>query len=87
MAAFVFSYEGSSFALAGLVSGVLANRNTRFDIDEVIAFYEKNKGSLSTGKRAAEQAIESGENNLKWMNANYDVIFNWLKEQNSSSRY
>merc|ERR1712038_2120369 len=77
-------YAGTAFGLSGLVKKVLANRNTRFDVDQLIQFHEENKANLRTGQREVEQAIEKGENNLQWMNSNYDTIHKFFIDQNKS---
>ena len=81
----MFRYGGGSFSMGTLVKSVLGGRNTRFDVDEIIRFVKEY--DMSSGQRSADQAIESGENNLKWMNANYEVIHKWLKEQNERHVY
>ena len=51
---------------------------------QLIQFREENKATLGTGQREVEQAIEKGENNLQWMNDNYDTIHKFFIDQNKS---
>lgn len=79
-------YAGSSFAISGLLKNVLKDRNTQFDIDEIVQFQTTQEGKLSTGEREVKQAIEKGQNNLQWMKGNYVTIFEYLKARNTEGR-
>ena len=78
-------YQGTSFAMSHVVKSLLKGRNTRFSVDEAKNFAKN--FPLSSAERAAKQAIEGGENNIKWMAANYDTISAWLKKQNERNVY
>ncbi|KAB7497104.1 Aminopeptidase N [Armadillidium nasatum] len=45
-------------------------------------FLKKNKDGLLPAERAAQQALEKAENNLKWMDNYYQVILDWLNNNN-----
>lgn len=49
---------------------------------QLIRFQKENMETLGTGQREVKQAIEKGENNLQWMNTNYETIFQFLKKEN-----
>jgi hypothetical protein len=49
---------------------------------QLIRFQKENTETLGTGQREVKQAIEKGENNLQWMNTNYETIFQFLKKEN-----
>lgn len=45
-------------------------------------FKKKNADTLATAKRAVEQALETTNSNIAWMNKNYDNIVQWLEDNN-----
>ena len=65
---------------------MLKNRNTQFDVDEVVQFQTDFEGRLSSGEREVRQAIEKGNNNVRWMDNNYQTIFDYLSETNKAGR-
>ncbi len=52
---------------------------------QLVKFQEDNVSKLGTGQREVKQAIEKGENNLAWMEANYGTIFEFLQSSNSAN--
>ena len=46
------------------------------------AFEAEHASELGSSARTVQQAIEGGEANLVWMKKNYDIVWNWLKNQN-----
>eukprot|EP00095_Tigriopus_kingsejongensis_P012300 maker-scaffold692_size110616-snap-gene-0.19 protein:Tk12300 transcript:maker-scaffold692_size110616-snap-gene-0.19-mRNA-1 annotation:"aminopeptidase n" len=79
-------YAGSSFAISGLLKNVLKDRNSEFDLSEIIEFQKDNEGRLSSGERSVRQAIENARNNLEWMNRHFETITTYLKAKNSEGR-
>ena len=41
-------------------------------------FQTEHKAELASSTRALEQAVEAVENNVKWMEDNYDMVADWL---------
>jgi len=75
----IIKYYGSaSFSLNGLMGSVLANRNTQFDLSEIKRFQEENRDTLKNSKRKVAQAVEKTEQNIGWMDKNYNTIAAWL---------
>jgi len=58
-----------------------------YQIKQLKQFQKVNQNQLVSAKRAVEQAIESGEANVRWMRDNYQDVWDWLKEYNSKTRY
>ena len=50
-------------------------------------FQEARKLELGSSTRDVGQAVESVENNVKWMERNYDNILNWLKKKQTLYQY
>ena len=44
-------------------------------------FRTEHKAELASSTRAMEQAVEAVENNVKWMEDNYDVVADWLNNK------
>lgn len=44
-------------------------------------FQSEHKADLTASARAMDQAVEAVENNIKWMEENYNVVANWLENQ------
>ena len=44
-------------------------------------FRTEHKAELASNTRALEQAVEAVENNVKWMEDNYDVVADWLNNK------
>ena len=63
------------------------NRSKIPSLFQLIAFEESKRDSLGAGARAAKQAIESGQNNIKFMDKNYQTIFEWLQDNNKQNRF
>ena len=53
---------------------------------QIIKFKKDHEDSLFAAEREVKQAIENGELNIKWMDKNYETVFNWMKGQNSRKR-
>merc|ERR1712038_1268486 len=85
--AIVKDYYGSSaFSFSGIMKNAMKDRNTDFHLAELKAFEAAHKSELGSSERAVAQAIEKAEANVAWMEANYEPIWSWLKQQNQASR-
>jgi len=69
--------------MANLMSNIMSNRNSEFEIKNLRDFEMEHAAELGTSTRAVQQAIEAGEANLMWMEKNYESIWRWLKIQNT----
>lgn len=52
----------------------------------MLDFKEKRKDTLAAASRKVEQSIERTRNNIAWMEANYDNIVEWLRQQGYPSK-
>ncbi|KAI8500624.1 hypothetical protein Bbelb_214420 [Branchiostoma belcheri] len=70
---------GGFSSLSRLIATASEAFNTEFQLQELIDFAAKhpNAGSAT---RAIEQAIEKTKANIRWMNDNEEVIYNWLQQ-------
>merc|ERR1712032_1456097 len=75
-------YGRSAFSFSGIMKNAMKDRNTDFHLKELKAFEAAHKSELGSSERAVAQAIEKAEANVAWMEANYQPIWSWLKEQN-----
>ena len=57
------------------------------DLFQLKEFQEARKSELASSTRDVEQAVESVENNVKWMERNYENILNWLKKKQTLQQY
>jgi len=69
---------GGISGFARLVKYGTGKFNTALELLELEDFKAEHAGNLGTAKRAVEQAIEKTENNIAWMDANYEIIKEWL---------
>jgi len=67
------------------MKNAMKDRNTDFHLAELKAFEAAHKSELGSSERAVAQAIEKAEANVAWMEANYQPIWSWLKQQNQES--
>ncbi|KAL3859955.1 hypothetical protein ACJMK2_010134, partial [Sinanodonta woodiana] len=68
----------SSRSLGRLIPSILSNFNTDFKLLEVKEFFAKFP-EAGSGERAREQALESIQGNIRWMNNYKNVIIKWLQ--------
>ncbi|TRY69463.1 hypothetical protein TCAL_04682 [Tigriopus californicus] len=73
-------YLGGRFERA--LGSVLGGRNTQLELDELRAFVKMHEGEFGAGQRAVEQALETTEANVHWMDTHYYYITDWLSQQN-----
>lgn len=73
-------YMGSSIlALNGIVKAVTNKLSTRDDVRELKAFALSKASDLGSANRTVQQSIELVQDNIRWMDENFDVIKNWLE--------
>lgn len=83
----IADYYGSGFfAIARIIKAATRAFNTKLELAELELFKQQHEGQLGTATRAVDQAIERTENNIKWMDNNYDVIMQWLADNGYSSK-
>ncbi|XP_047482307.1 aminopeptidase N-like isoform X1 [Penaeus chinensis] len=83
----IADYYGSGFfAIARIIKAATISFNTKLELAELELFKEDHAGQLGTATRAVDQAIERTENNIKWMDDNYEVIMKWLADNGYSSK-
>ncbi|XP_063596362.1 aminopeptidase N-like isoform X2 [Penaeus indicus] len=82
----IADYTGTFTTLGDMVNTVSYEFNTREEKHELELFKEEHAGQLGTATRAVDQAIERTENNVKWMDNNYEVIMKWLADNGYSSK-
>lgn len=73
-------YMGSSIlALNGIVKAVTSKLSTRDDIRELKSFALSKSSDLGSANRTVQQSIEMVQDNIRWMDENFEVIKNWLE--------
>lgn len=82
----ITDYTGTFTTVGDMVNTVSYEFNTREEKHELELFKEEHAGQLGTATRAVDQAIERTENNIKWMDNNYEVIMQWLADNGYSSK-
>ncbi|KAL7640964.1 UNVERIFIED_CONTAM: hypothetical protein RMT77_008101 [Armadillidium vulgare] len=65
-----------------IIKSSTSSLNTKSQIYELKDFLKRNKDGLLPAERAAQQALEKAENNLKWMDNYYQVILERLPANN-----
>ncbi|GCC30568.1 hypothetical protein chiPu_0009019 [Chiloscyllium punctatum] len=75
-------FELGSPSIAYTVTGITSHYSTRLHLEEVQGFFEslKDKGSQL---RCVQQAIETIEENIRWMDKNFIKIVTWLENLKS----
>jgi len=68
--------------IKGAIKSITRSFSTEFDLAQLKEFEMKHRKELGKARRGVQQAIETAEVNLDWMNRNYKDIFTWLVEQN-----
>ncbi|XP_064471424.1 aminopeptidase N-like [Ornithodoros turicata] len=71
-------FETSTFSLAGMVRAITSPINSEYQLNQFRSFTELKKDSLKAIDRTVQQALERADNNLLWMQRNFDKIHNWL---------
>jgi hypothetical protein len=53
---------------------------------QIREFYNEFYDHLGGALRSVQQAIESTERNVEWMDKNYHDVLAWLEEENNGSK-
>ncbi|XP_047492647.1 aminopeptidase Ey-like, partial [Penaeus chinensis] len=77
----ISSYYDTFASLGSLVTAAAAKFNSRDERRQLESFIEENQDSLSSVARSVSQALENTNNNIAWMDKNYDVIVQWLHDK------
>ena len=84
------SYYGSSFPsfVDNILEGFWSDATSQEEIDELRDFLKEKRAYLGSAIDVIGQGIDRSETNRQWMNANYDKVLTWLKENqpNGSSQ-
>ncbi|XP_043844093.1 endoplasmic reticulum aminopeptidase 1 [Dromiciops gliroides] len=76
-------FELGSNSLAHMVMGTTNQYSTREQLEEVKEFFSSLKENGSQ-LRCVQQTLETIEENIHWMNRNYEKIRTWLEKRTSS---
>lgn len=68
-------YGSQSFILGGILKGVVSMFNTRFDYDEVVAFFKDKE--LGSGSMALKQGLETVQSHIEWSQKYEQEITRW----------
>ncbi|KAJ8311540.1 hypothetical protein KUTeg_010895, partial [Tegillarca granosa] len=72
-------YGSGSLSFARLIADITESFNTNSDDSQLEDFIERHP-NLGSGTRAFQQAVEKTKSNIKWMEKNYPILENWLKD-------
>ncbi|XP_067838978.1 endoplasmic reticulum aminopeptidase 1-like isoform X1 [Heptranchias perlo] len=78
----VQKFELGSHSIAHIVTGVTSQYSTKLKLEEVRRFFESLKDNGSQ-LRCVQQALETIEENIRWMDKNFVKISTWLKNLKS----
>ncbi|XP_064902636.1 endoplasmic reticulum aminopeptidase 1 isoform X1 [Columba livia] len=74
----VEKFELGSNSVAGIVAGVTSRYSTRSHLAQVKEFFGS-AGEKSAQLRCVQQAIETIEDNIEWMDRNFEEVKAWLQ--------
>ncbi|KFO09637.1 Endoplasmic reticulum aminopeptidase 1, partial [Balearica regulorum gibbericeps] len=74
----VEKFELGSNSLAGIVTGVTSRYSTRSHLAEVKEFFSSLE-EKSAQLRCVQQAVETIEDNIQWMDRNFEEVKTWLQ--------
>jgi len=75
-------YFGTGFfGISGVITTVASRLSSHFELQELENFRERYKNHLGSAKRVLDQACESVQANVNWMEDNYPTISLWLESQ------
>ncbi|XP_075583234.1 endoplasmic reticulum aminopeptidase 1 [Pelecanus crispus] len=74
----VEKFELGSRSVASIVTGVTSRYSTRLQLAQVKEFFSS-LGEKSAQLRCVQQAIETIEDNIQWMDRNFEKIKTWLE--------
>merc|ERR550532_1847843 len=79
-------YSGFAATFIGRTIKYTTNSFTsKFELQQLKDFRDLRKSELESSTRDVEQAVESVENNVKWMERNYENIWRWLGQKNKET--
>ena len=64
-----------------LRKALLKDTKKLYSLSQLRDFQSAHSTELGSSTRAVEQAVEAVENNVKWMEENYNVVADWLNSQ------
>ncbi len=68
------------FTLTYLVTDSLSSLNSRYDLSKIEHFLDKNFNNLGIVTETFKEVKETIQTNIRWMDKNFEVVSNWLKE-------
>nr|XP_053634367.1 aminopeptidase N-like [Cherax quadricarinatus] len=78
----ILQYLGpGSSHLSKIIKSVSLGFNTRLQLQQLEKFKVDNAGQLGSATRALDQSLETAKLNVLWMDKNYKIILEWLKEK------
>lgn len=82
---FFFPYRhGMPYMLFKLLEVVTRNFNTKFDLDRLRKFRDRNTARPAIFD-ALNKSIENVKINIRWVENNFDKIFKWLADDMKSN--
>ncbi|XP_059825420.1 endoplasmic reticulum aminopeptidase 1-like [Hypanus sabinus] len=82
----VQKFELGSHSIAHIVTGILSHYSTQLKLEEAQTFFESLKDDGSQ-LRCIQQATETIEENIQWMDKNLDKISTWLENLKSADEF
>lgn len=73
-------FGDSVFSFATMVKGITKHLNTEYELKQLKSLIKQHPDQGSAG-RVLQQAVESTESNIRWMQDNYDDVAMWLQYQ------
>ena len=81
----ISSYTGFAKKYIGrTVKYIASSFTTGFELAQLRGFQSMHAGDLGASTRAIRQAVEAATANVRWVDNNYQDIWDWLKLQNAS---
>jgi len=77
---FAKSYAGR------IIKSITGSFNTKYDLEQLRDFQSAHSEELAAIARTVEQAVEKVENNVNWMESNFESIRIWLEKENQEPR-
>ncbi|XP_048524081.1 aminopeptidase N [Dendroctonus ponderosae] len=69
----------SSAALSSIIKSATEKFNTEEEVDDFKSFFERHRDQFGIAMRSAQQSIEQGEANTRWMKNNFASVRKWLE--------
>ncbi|KAJ8921510.1 hypothetical protein NQ315_003128 [Exocentrus adspersus] len=69
----------SSMSLVSIVRTSTAHFNTEEEVNDFKSFFSRKYDEFGVALRTAQQSIEQGQANVKWMKTYFTTIVNWLE--------